>query len=228
MKRALIPIGIAAVAVGVITALSVSGGNEFHPPAQFPVLDSAEAGQPDPPTDQSETTTFASGCFWCGEAVFQRVKGVKTVVSGYSGGTVPNPTYEQVCTGTTGHAESIQVTFDSKVVSYAELLEVFWRSHDPTQVDGQGNDHGPQYRSVVFYHTDWQKELAERYKKKIDEAGVFQNPVVTQIEPFTVFYPAGPDHQDYFNRHARTGYCRAIIGPKLDKLKKVFGDRLTE
>ena len=160
--------------------------------------------------------------------MFQRVKGVKAVASGYSGGQVAKPTYDEVCTGTTGHAEVVQVTFDSKAVSYPELLEVFWRSHDPTERDRQGNDVGPQYRSVIFYHTDRQKELAERYRRKIDEAGVYPRPVVTGVEPFTAFYPAGADHQDYYNRHMRTGYCRAVIGRKLDKLKAVFGDRLTD
>jgi peptide-methionine (S)-S-oxide reductase len=227
VKRALLPLAIAVAAlVGVLAALSGSGGHEFDPPAHFPVLDPAEASPP--PGDTTETATFGSGCFWCGEAVFQRVRGVRAVASGYSGGQVANPTYDQVSTGTTGHAEVVQVTFDPKAVSYPELLEVFWRSHDPTERDRQGNDVGPQYRSVIFYHTGRQKELAERYRRKIDEAGVYPRPVVTEIEPFRAFYPAGADHQDYYNRHMRTGYCRAVIGRKLDKLKAVFGDRLTD
>jgi peptide-methionine (S)-S-oxide reductase len=160
--------------------------------------------------------------------VFQRVKGVQTVASGYSGGHVPDPTYEDVCGGRTGHAEVVQVTFDPAVLSYPELLEVFWRSHDPTTPDRQGNDTGPQYRSVIFYHTDRQKELAERYKRKIDEAGVYPNPVVTEVEAFAAFYPAGEDHRDYYNRNSRTGYCRTTIGRKLDKLKAVFKDRWVE
>jgi peptide-methionine (S)-S-oxide reductase len=201
--------------------------DEFNPPTIFPVLD-PEAIDPNAPADQPETATFASGCFWCTEAVFQRVKGVRTVAPGYSGGSVISPTYNEVSSGTTGHAEAVQITYDPKVVSYAELLEVFWRSHDSTQRDGQGHDHGPQYRSVIFYHTDRQKELAERYKLKINEAGVFAEPVVTEIVPFTAFYPAGPDHQDFYNRHAQSGYCRTVIGRKLDKLKAVFGDRMTD
>jgi peptide-methionine (S)-S-oxide reductase len=144
------------------------------------------------------------------------------VVSGYSGGHVKNPTYEQVCTGRTGHAEVIQVTYDPKEVSYARLLEVFWRSHDPTTKDRQGNDRGPQYRSAVFYHNDKQRELAEKYKQKIDAAGVFNAPVVTEIVPFTEFYPAEAYHQDYYARNSREGYCRVVIGPKLEKLRKVF------
>jgi peptide-methionine (S)-S-oxide reductase len=228
MKRALLPIGIvAAIVVGVVASLSVGDPDGFSPPESFPILDPEEIG-PSEPTSQPETATFASGCFWCTEAVFQRVKGVKTVVSGYSGGSLANPTYDEVCTGTTGHAEAVQITYDPKVVSYADLLEVFWRSHDPTQLDRQGHDRGPQYRSAVFYHTDRQKGLAERYKTKINEAGVFVDPVVTEIVPFTAFYPAGPDHQDFYNKHARTGYCRVVIGRKLDKLKAVFGERMTD
>jgi peptide-methionine (S)-S-oxide reductase len=224
MKRALLPLGIAAVAVaGFFVALSGSGGNDFQPPEQFPVLDPTDI----PPTDDStETATFGSGCFWCSEALFQRVKGVKSVTSGFSGGTIPNPSYEQVCRGDTGYAEVVQVTFDPKVVSYPELLEVFWRSHDPTTKNRQGNDYGPQYRSVIFYHTDRQRELAERYKKKIDEAGVFSRPLVTEVEPFTAFYAADEHHQDFYNRNSKSGYCRAIIGPKLNKLKAVFGERM--
>jgi peptide-methionine (S)-S-oxide reductase len=224
MKRALLPLGIAAVSVaGIFVAMSWSGGNDFHPPEQFPVLDPVDVP---PVTESTETATFGSGCFWCAEAVFQRVKGVKSVTSGFSGGTIPNPSYEQVCFGDTGHAEVVQVTFDPKVVSYPGLLEVFWRSHDPTTKNRQGNDYGTQYRSVIFYHTDRQRELAERYRKKIDEAGVFSKPLVTEIEPFTAFYPADEHHRDYYNRNSKTGYCRAIIGPKLNKLKAVFGERM--
>jgi peptide-methionine (S)-S-oxide reductase len=154
------------------------------------------------------------------------VKGVHSAVSGYSGGHVANPTYEQVCLGHSGHAEVVQVTFDPKAVSYPELLEVFWRSHDPTTVDRQENDDGPQYRSVIFYHSDRQRELAERYRRQIDAAGVYPRPLVTEIAPFTVFYAAGDDHQDFYARNSRQPYCRAVIGRKLDKLKAVFGDRL--
>ena len=212
------PFAIAAVAVaGIFVALAGSGGHEFDPPEHFPVLDAADV--PPPPADATETATFGTGCFWCSEAVFQRVKGVRSVASGFSGGSVPNPSYEQVCFGDTGHAEVVQVTFDPKVVSYPELLEVFWRSHDPTTPNRQGNDYGPQYRSVIFYHTDRQRELAERYKAKIDEAGVFANPVVTEIEPFTAFYPADEHHQDYYNRNS----TRATAGRSLPKAGKAQG-----
>ena len=172
------------------------------------------------------TATFGNGCFWCTEAVFQRLKGVRTVVSGYSGGTVKNPTYAQVCTGTTGHAEAIQITFDPASISYEELLEVFWQTHDPTTPNRQGNDYGTQYRSVIFYHSDQQKELAEKFKKKLDAAGVFGQPIVTEIVPYTAFYRAEAHHQNFYNENPNQAYCRVMIRPKLEKLKKVFHDKL--
>ena len=172
------------------------------------------------------TATFGSGCFWCTEAVFQRLKGVLSVVSGYSGGTVKNPTYRLISTGTTGHAESIQVTYDPAMVTYEELLEVFWLTHDPTTQDRQGNDVGTQYRSVIFYHADAQKQLAEEFKKKLDASGAFDGPIVTQIVPFTEFFPAEDYHQNYFNNNSQQPYCRVVIGPKLEKLKKVFQNKL--
>jgi peptide-methionine (S)-S-oxide reductase len=170
--------------------------------------------------------TFGAGCFWCTEAVFQQLKGVHSVVSGYSGGSVKNPTYEQVCTGRTGHAEATQITYDPSVISYEELLEVFWKTHDPTTPDRQGNDVGPQYRSVIFYHTDEQKRLAEHYKQKLDAAGAFYAPIVTEIVPFTEFYRAEGYHQNYFEENPSQPYCRAIIRPKVDKVKQVFQDKL--
>ena len=172
------------------------------------------------------TATFGAGCFWCTEAVFQRLKGVHSVVSGYSGGSVQNPTYRQISTGTTGHAESIQVTYDPAVVSYEELLEVFWQTHDPTTQDRQGNDFGPQYRSVIFYNSDAQKQLAEEYKKKLGDSGAFDGPIVTQIVPFTEFFRAEEYHQNYYNANSQQPYCRVVIGPKLAKLKKVFQAKL--
>lgn len=174
----------------------------------------------------TEVATFGSGCFWCTEAVFRQMMGVTAVESGYSGGRVPNPTYEQVCAGSTGHAEVVQVTFDPALVSYPELLEVFWRSHDPTTPNRQGHDVGPQYRSVIFYHSKEQRRSAERYKEKIDAAGVYPAPLVTAVEPFTAFYPAEAYHQNYYAENARLPYCRAVIAPKLDKLREVFGDRV--
>jgi peptide-methionine (S)-S-oxide reductase len=177
------------------------------------------------PTIGTAKATFGSGCFWCTEAVFQQLKGVQSLVSGYSGGVVKQPTYEQVCTGMTGHAEAIQVTYDPSVISYEELLEVFWQTHDPTTQDRQGNDVGPQYRSAIFYHTDEQKRLAEHYKQKLDTAGVFPDPIVTEIVPFTEFWRAEAHHQNYFNQHSNQPYCRVMIRPKLDKMKKLFHEK---
>lgn len=170
--------------------------------------------------------TFGSGCFWCTEAVFEPVKGVTKVTSGYSGGYLPNPTYEQVCTKATGHAEVVQVEYDPKLVSYAKLLEVFWFTHDPTTLNQQGPDKGPQYRSVVFYHSDEQRELAERYKRKLDESMAYRSPIVTEITKFTAFYPAENYHQDYFALNGRMPYCRQLIRPKVQKFRKVFQDDL--
>ncbi len=148
-----------------------------------------------------ELATFGSGCFWCTEAVFQRIKGVEKVVSGYSGGNVENPTYRQVCGGGTGHAEAVQIEFDPLQITYPEILEIFWKTHDPTTMDRQGNDVGPQYRSVIFYHNEEQKRLAEEYKKKLDEAHIWEDPIVTEIVPFKKFYPAEDYHQDYLRKH---------------------------
>ncbi len=217
----------ATLAAGLFFALLLP--EEFTMPENFPVLTPDEIGtDPKPPTRGQELATFGSGCFWCTEAVFQQMKGVKKVVSGYSGGSVPNPSYEDVCRGGTGHAEVVQVTFDPAVVSYPELLEVFWRSHDPTTRNRQGNDVGTQYRSAVFFHNERQKELAERYKQKIDAAGVFRSPVVTEIVPFSELYPAEGYHQNYYADNSRQPYCSMVIGPKLDKLRKVFHEKLKE
>jgi peptide-methionine (S)-S-oxide reductase len=173
-----------------------------------------------------ETATFGSGCFWCTEAVFQRLKGVESVVSGYSGGFVENPSYEEVCTGTTGHAEATQIKYDPAQISYEELLEVFWKTHDPTTLNQQGNDFGPQYRSAIFYHNDEQRRLAEEYKKKLDAARIWDKPIVTEITAFTNFYPAENYHQNYFNNNPNQPYCSYIIRPKVKKLEQVFRDKL--
>ncbi|GEM_PF-37154 len=173
-----------------------------------------------------EKATFGAGCFWCVEAVFQRLKGVQSVVSGYSGGAIDNPTYKQVCGGTTGHAEVCQISYDSSIISFKELLEVFWQVHDPTTLNRQGNDEGTQYRSVVFYHSDEQKQLAEYYKTELDSSGAFHDPIVTEISPFTVFYPAENYHQDYYNENGYAPYCMFVIKPKVQKFEKVFHDKL--
>lgn len=173
-----------------------------------------------------EVATFGSGCFWCTEAIFQQLAGVESVVSGYSGGTLPNPTYEDICTGQTGHAEVVQVTFDPRTVSYADLLEAFWKSHDPTTLNRQGNDFGTQYRSVIFYHSDEQRRLAEHYKQQLDASGAFARPIVTEIAPFEKFYGAEGYHQNFYNDNPRYGYCEVVIQPKLEKFRKAFADKL--
>jgi peptide-methionine (S)-S-oxide reductase len=172
--------------------------------------------------------TFGSGCFWCVEAIFQRVDGVEKVASGYSGGYVKNPSYKEVCEGTTGHAEVCQLSYDPEQVSYDELLEIFWQTHDPTTLNRQGNDVGTQYRSVVFYHNEDQKVLAEKYKKELDEAGIYQNPIVTEIAPYETFYVAEDYHQNYFNENGSQPYCSFVIQPKVEKFKKVFKDKLKD
>lgn len=169
-----------------------------------------------------ETTTLGSGCFWCTEAVFQQLKGVKSVTSGYSGGTVENPTYQQVSTGRTGHAEVCQIMFDPEQISYAEILEVFFSTHDPTTPNRQGHDVGTQYRSVIFYHSEEQKETAERIKKEFDEKKTWKNPIVTEIVPFQKFFKAEDYHQNYFRNNPNQGYCQLVIAPKLNKFEKNF------
>jgi peptide-methionine (S)-S-oxide reductase len=179
-----------------------------------------------PAGTKTDTATFGTGCFWCTEAVFQELKGVLKVTSGYSGGTVKNPSYEEVCTGTTGHAECLQIIYDPKVISFEELLEVFWEAHDPTTLNRQGNDVGTQYRSVIFYHNDEQKKKAEEYKMKLDKSGAYNNPVVTEISPFTRFYAAEDYHQDYYRLHGSQPYCTFVIRPKVEKFEKVFKNKL--
>jgi methionine-S-sulfoxide reductase len=173
-----------------------------------------------------EVATLGSGCFWCTEAFFLRVKGIESVVSGYSGGKVKNPTYREVCTGLTGHAEVIQVTFDPTLISYSEVLEIFWNTHDPTTLNKQGADEGTQYRSVVYYHSESQKQTAEEYKKQLDKSGVYKNPIVTEISPFTVFYPAEDYHQNYYALNPNQGYCQYVIRPKIEKFNKQYAAKL--
>jgi len=165
---------------------------------------------------QLEKATFGAGCFWCVEAVFERLPGVQSVVAGYAGGTTPNPTYEQVCTDTTGHAEVAQITFDPSKISYEKLLEVFWKAHDPTTLNRQGSDVGTQYRSVIFYHDEKQKIAAEKSKQEAQKS--FSDQIVTEIKPLTAFYKAENYHQDYFNKNPNAPYCRLVIKPKLEKL----------
>lgn len=173
-----------------------------------------------------ETATFGSGCFWCTEAIFERVNGVVAVVSGYSGGTVEDPSYKEVCDGTTGHAECTQITFDSAIVSYDELLEIFWKTHNPTTLNKQGNDVGTQYRSVIFYHNDAQKQKAEFYKNKLTEEKIWEKPIITEITKFDKFYPAEDYHQEYYDNNPNQGYCSFVITPKVEKFEKIFKDKL--
>jgi len=169
-----------------------------------------------------EKATLGSGCFWCTEAVFQRLEGVTLVESGYSGGKIHNPSYEQVSSGTSGHAEVTQITYDPSKVSFDDLLQVFWKTHDPTTLNRQGNDVGTQYRSVIFYHDEKQKQLAEKYRKELNASNAWKDPIVTEISPFTVFYKAEDYHQNYYNENRYKPYCMFVIGPKLDKFEKVF------
>lgn len=191
--------------------------------AEFPALkvEGAEA------TEQGLTlATFGGGCFWCTEAVFDATEGVHSCVSGYAGGQTINPTYEDVCTGQTGHAEVVRVAYDPEVITYQDLLQIFFRTHDPTTLNQQGADKGTQYRSVVYYHNDEQKQTAQAIKKSLDASGAFSDPIVTEISPMEVFYPAEKYHQNYFANNPNQGYCRAVIAPKMDKYRKAFADKL--
>ncbi len=174
----------------------------------------------------NETATLGAGCFWCVEAVFQDLKGVQRIISGYTGGETPNPTYREICGGDTGHAEVIQITFDPEIISFKDLLYVFWRTHDPTTLNRQGADTGTQYRSAIFYHSDAQKEIAEKSKAEADAAGLYRNPIVTEITPASQFYEAELYHQNFYRQNPNQGYCRVVIDPKVRKLRKEFGDKL--
>lgn len=195
---------------------------------------SMQSRQPRSTTDHTEamnstkrdTATLASGCFWCVEAVFQNLNGVESVVSGYSGGETDHPTYKAVCEGTTGHAEACQITFDPGIISFAELLEVFWKTHDPTTLNRQGGDVGTQYRSAIFYHSNEQRTEAEEYMKQLNDAGTFGAPIVTEISPYRNFFKAEDYHQNYFNENGMEPYCLFVVRPKVEKFKKLFGGKL--
>lgn len=175
----------------------------------------------------TDTATFANGCFWCTEAIFEQLDGVFSATSGYTDGHVKNPTYKQVCTGETGHAECLQIVYDPIKISFDELLEVFWETHDPTTLNRQGNDVGTQYRSGIYYHNEEQKQKAEKYKVELDKSGAFNKPIVTEVKPFSIFYPAENYHQEYFeNNEGSNPYCTIVIRPKVDKFRKVFKDKL--
>ena len=173
-----------------------------------------------------EIATLGNGCFWCTEAVFQRLEGVTRVISGYSGGDMADPDYNTVCSGVTGHAECLEISYDTAKLSFEDILEVFWQTHDPTTLNRQGNDVGSQYRSVIFYHTDMQKEIAVKYMQQLTDSHAYKEPIVTTLEPFTKFYAAESYHQDYFNQNGNAPYCQFVVKPKVEKFKKTFKERL--
>jgi peptide-methionine (S)-S-oxide reductase len=192
---------------------------------------------PDPPLNKEiitlndrvlEKATFGSGCFWCTETIFKRVKGVYSVISGYSGGNINNPTYDEVCSGSTGHAEVIQIEYNPEEISYDDLLEIFWKTHDPTTLNRQGADVGTQYRSVIFYHNDEQKKKAVEYKQELNESGAWDKSIITEISRFEKFYKAEEFHQNYYEKNPYQGYCSFVIAPKLEKFKKVFKEKLKD
>jgi peptide-methionine (S)-S-oxide reductase len=177
-------------------------------------------------SDQTEVTVLGAGCFWCTEAVFQLIKGVLKVEPGYAGGTLPNPSYEQVSNGTTGHAEVAQITFDPKAINFREVLEIFFGTHDPTQLNRQGADFGTQYRSIILYTSEEQKTTAEKLIEELTVEKVYDDPIVTKVEPLKMFYPAEDYHKDYFKKHPRAPYCQAVIAPKISKLQKTYLSKL--
>jgi peptide-methionine (S)-S-oxide reductase len=208
--------------ISMVTSLALLAGSCTEPSAHPVAVSDIKI----PNGVKTDTATFATGCFWCTEAVFQELKGVYKATSGYSGGHVANPSYEAVCTGTTGHAECLQIIYDPTVISFKDLLEVFWEAHDPTTLNRQGNDEGTQYRSAIFYHNDEQKKEAEHYKAELDKSGAYSNPIVTEITPFSKFYAAENYHQNYYNTHGSQPYCSMVIRPKVEKFEKVFKDKL--
>jgi peptide-methionine (S)-S-oxide reductase len=212
---------------GFMLAMALAScGQKQNQTADKPEIKSTKMASNSTTSASTQLATFGSGCFWCTEAIFLQVEGIDKVESGYSGGKVKNPTYKEVCSGLTGHAEVIQVHFNPNVISYEELLEIFWKTHDPTTLNKQGADEGTQYRSVVYYHNDDQKKAAEYYKEKLDQSGAFDDPIVTEISPFTTFYKAEDYHQNYYNLNGSAPYCSYVIQPKVDKFKKVFAEKL--
>jgi peptide-methionine (S)-S-oxide reductase len=211
-----IPNSFLTVLFSVLVCYSCSGNSSKEIPINNSTMNQTN----------TDTATFGAGCFWCVEAVFQNLKGVLKVESGYSGGATENPTYREVCSGTTGHAEVCQIIYDPNLVSFDELLEVFWKTHDPTTLNYQGNDVGTQYRSAIFYHTEHQRERATYYKNKLNEEKAYPNPVVTEITPVSKFFKAEDYHQNYFNLHGEEQYCKFVIQPKVEKFKKVFSNKL--
>jgi peptide-methionine (S)-S-oxide reductase len=210
--------------LGMLLQLPSFGqANKFHDSKTFKQMNSTPTTAKE---HKLETATFGAGCYWCTEAQFQQLKGVEKVESGFSGGQVDNPTYKEVCTGSTGHAEVCNISYDPSVISFDELLAAFWTSHDPTTLNRQGNDVGTQYRSVIYYHNEEQHQKATAYKQKLNDEKAWDKPVVTEIAPFTKFYKAEDYHQNYYNQNGEQPYCHFVIGPKVEKFKKVFKDKL--
>jgi len=178
--------------------------------------------------NNTETATLANGCFWCSEAIFKRLKGVESVLPGYAGGTVKNPSYDEVCMENTGHAESIQVKFDPRIISFEKILNIFWHTHNPTTLNRQGNDIGTQYRSAIFFHDEKQKAIAEKSKKDLEQAGLYKDPIVTEITPFKNFYIAEDYHKNYYDKHQEVPYCNFVIDPKIHKLLKQYRNDMKE
>ena len=211
------------VATLVLSVLSTFGQTDnFHKSKAFKEMNTGENGK----SHKLETATFGAGCYWCTEAQFQQLKGVEKVESGFSGGLGANPTYKEVCSGITGHAEVCNITYDPSIISFDEMLAAFWTCHDPTTLNRQGNDVGTQYRSVIFYHNEEQRTKAETYKKKLNDEKAWDKPVVTEITSFKAFYKADEYHQNYYNNNKEQSYCQFVIGPKVDKFKKIFKDKL--
>ena len=209
-------------ALTIATALAFIGMASAQEPAKAETKAETKADETKPAAPKEpriEQATFGGGCFWCSEAVFERIPGVKSVTSGFAGGTVPNPTYQMVCTGQTGHAEVVNIEFDPDKVPFEKLLTVFWKSHDPTTLNMQGDDFGTQYRSIILYHSEAQKKAAEKSAQELTAKRAFRSPIVTQLVPFTAFYPAEPYHQDYYKNHRYNDYSNTYITPKLRKLK---------
>lgn len=213
----------ALATLGALTLMSLDSSADETPRSEQPTEKFVAA-----PKGGYALATFGGGCFWCTEAVFEETAGVQSAVSGYSGGQTINPSYDAVCSGTTGHAEVIQVAYDPAVISYKDLLQIFLRTHDPTTLNQQGADRGTQYRSVIYYHDDEQKRVAEEVKTALDASGAFSGPIVTEISPLELFYPAEDSHQDYYKQNPAQGYCRAVIAPKMAKYRAAFADKLKD
>lgn len=212
---------LSGIIIPLVTLFSCSNGNNAKDAMNNNFTSSFMADG-----TKADTATFGTGCFWCTEAIFQQLDGVLKVTSGYSGGHTANPTYKEVCEGNTGHAEVVQIVYDPGKISFDELLEVFWQTHDPTTLNRQGNDVGTQYRSAIFYHNNEQKTKAEKYKVDLDKSGAFDKKIVTEITPYSKFYVAEDYHQNYYNDNGSQPYCYFVIKPKLEKFQKVFKDKI--